>query len=290
MTALHQHPELPSSLQATRGGSGTFQPVVADHLEVRLAVTPGEVAEAQRLRYRVFFEEMGARPSRDVAAERRDFDDFDDVCDHLVVIDRGSGIERVVGTYRFLRREHAAAAGGFYSGGEFDLTPLMRHDGAIMELGRSCVEPSCRDRGTMQLLWRGIAEYVTAYRVDIMFGCGSLPGRDAEQHAATLSFLHHQHLAPPELRATALAERRVTLPLMPLETIDRRAVMMALPPLIKGYLRIGAVIGDGAVSDDQFNTTDICIIVKTDRITGRYTRHYDLAGRSKSADVDFGRP
>lgn len=280
MTAFQQHPELPSSLQSTRPGTGAFQPVVAGHLEVRLAATRQEIVEAQRLRYRVFFEEMGAHASAEVAAERRDFDRYDEICDHLIVADRSAGDARIVGTYRFLRREHAATAGGFYSGGEFDLAPLLAHDGAIMELGRSCVDGRCRDRGTMQLLWRGIAEYVTQHRVDIMFGCGSLPGVDVNRHATALSYLHHRRLAPPELRARALPERRASVPLIADSDFDSRAALTSLPPLIKGYLRIGGFVGDGAVIDHEFNTTDICIIVKTDRITGRYTRHYDLPGRS----------
>lgn len=280
MTAFQQHPELPSSQQSTLGGNGAFQPVVAGHLEVRLATSPTEIAEAQRLRYRVFFEEMGARASGQVSAERRDFDRYDDICDHLIVIDRSDGGARIVGTYRFLRREHAAAAGGFYSSGEFDLTPLMSHDGAIMELGRSYVDGTCRDRGTMQLLWRGIAEYVTLHRIDIMFGCGSLPGADGARHAAVLSYMHYRHLAPPELRASALPHRRANVALVPESALESRAALAGLPPLIKDYLRIGGFIGDGAVLDHEFNTTDVCIIVKTDRITGRYTRHYDLPGRT----------
>jgi putative hemolysin len=274
---------LDQSASVARALAAPFQPVSAGTQEVRLATTRAEILGAQALRYRVFYEEMGARAAPHIAAAKVDFDAFDDVCEHLIVVDRDGDDEKVVGTYRFLRREHAAAAGGFYSAGEYDITPLMNFPGAIMELGRSCVDAEYRDRSTMQLLWRGIAEYVMAHRVDIMFGCGSLPGADAHRHAAALSYLHHRHLAPPELRVTALEERRAKVPLIPVESLDARAALASLPPLIKGYLRAGGFIGDGAVIDNEFNTTDICIIVKTDLITGRYGRHYELGGHAKSA-------
>ena len=279
MTAYQQHLELPGSAPTTGSSGSGLRPVIAGNLEVRLAETAAEIESAQRLRYRVFFEEMGARATPEAAAEKRDVDPFDAHCDHLIVLDQSESAARVVGTYRFLRREHAAQSGGFYSSGEFDLGPLLAYPGAIMELGRSCVDTSRRDRGAMQLLWRGIAEYVTAHRIDVMFGCGSLPGADASRHAQALAYLHDRHLAPPELRASALPSRRVNTDLSSVAALDPRAALAGLPPLIKGYLRIGGFIGDGAVSDEQFNTTDVCIIVKTDRITGRYTRHYDLSGR-----------
>jgi putative hemolysin len=282
MTALHQHPELPSSINATSVGVAAFRPFSAGHLEVRLARSALDVLGAQRLRYRVFYEEMVATAAPAVARERRDFDRFDDICEHLVVVDRRGGDDRVVGTYRFLRREHAAEAGGFYSSAEYDIAPLLTSGCTLMELGRSCVDGSCRDRGTMQLLWRGIAEYVAAHRIDVMFGCGSLPGADAERHVAALSHLHHRHLAPAHLRATARPDRRANIPVLAPDSYDARAAVASLPPLIKGYFRIGGFVGDGAVVDAEFNTTDVFIIVKTELITGRYTRHYDLGGRPET--------
>ena len=166
---------------------------------------------------------------------------------------------------------------GDYTANEFDIGPLQRRSGAIMELGRSCVDISYRDRSTMQLLWRGIAEYVMAHRIEVMFGCGSLSGTDPNRHALALSYLYYNHLAPEDLRVKALPERYIEMRRVNPETIDARRALVALPPLLKGYLRAGAFIGDGAVIDKQFNTIDICVIVKTDLITGRYTRHYDLA-------------
>jgi len=256
----------------------SFKPVTAGRQVLRLAESEADIAAAQRLRYRVFYDELGAHPSAATAASRMDVDAFDGICEHLIVEDLSLPEDRrVVGTYRFMRREHAAVAGGFYTAGEFDIGALTRRRGAIMELGRSCVEIGYRDRNTMQLLWRGIADYVMAHQIEVMFGCGSLSGTDPDKHALALSYLYYNHLAPEDLRVKALPERHVEMRRVDPETIDARRALVALPPLLKGYLRAGAFIGDGAVIDAQFNTIDICVIVKTDLITGRYTRHYDLA-------------
>ncbi|MBI1778231.1 MAG: GNAT family N-acetyltransferase [Proteobacteria bacterium] len=256
-----------------------------DQFEVRLAENAGEVEAAQRLRYRVFYEEMAAQPRPEVAAERRDWDHFDSHCEHLVIIDRraGSPDGKVVGTYRLLRREAAAKLGGFYTETEFDIAPLLAYPGEILELGRSCVEVDYRTRAVMHHLWRGIAEYVLRNDIKLMFGCASLPGTDAAALAGALSYLHHYHLAPPALRARALEDRYVSMALLsPAEidpgteiaVFDDRAAVAALPPLIKGYLRVGGFVGDGAVIDHAFNTTDVCVIVATDRVTEKYFRHY----------------
>jgi putative hemolysin len=248
----------------------------ASDFELRLAESDDEVAAAQQLRFKVFYEEMAARPSPAMATARRDFDAFDSFCDHLLVIDHrlGSGAAGVVGTYRLLRRTAAARAGRFYSADEFDIAPLIAHPGEILELGRSCVGPDHRSRAVAQLLWRGIADYVLYHGITLMFGCASLPGIDPDQLAMPLSFLYYEHLAPPELRARALRHRFVDMRRLPPESMDNRIALERLPPLIKGYLRLGAFVGDGAVVDEQFCTTDVCIVVKTDWVTGRYYRHY----------------
>ncbi|MBX6321848.1 MAG: GNAT family N-acetyltransferase [Rhodospirillaceae bacterium] len=256
-------------------------------IELRLAETPAEVEAAQALRYRVFYDEMSARPTPEMAAVRRDFDSFDPFCDHLLVIDhkRGAGAAGVVGTYRLLRREMAARRGQFYSVDEYDIAPLLAHRGEILELGRSCIAAEYRTRSAMQLMWRGIADYVMFYDIGLMFGCASLPGTDVRRHALPLSYLYHNHLAPPELRPVALPHRRVEMRMLEPGAIDARAALAALPPLIKGYLRLGGFVGDGAVIDEQFNTTDVSIVVKTDWVTGRYYRHYT---REQAARAEAG--
>ncbi len=247
------------------------------NLGVRIAETAEEVDAAQALRFRVFYEEMGAHPDAETLASARDRDAFDAVADHLLVIDHdlGEGPASVVGTYRLIRREAARAVGGFYSAAEYDIAPLIALPGPILELGRSCVDANHRTRGTLQLLWRGIAAYVFRHRIDVMFGCASLPGTDLDALAPALTYLHAHHLAPPALRPRALPERYVPMDRLPPAGLDIRTVLNELPPLIKGYLRLGGFVGDGAVLDPQFNTTDVCIVVKTELITDKYSKHYE---------------
>ncbi len=254
-----------------------FEPVAAGGLEGRLARTAHEVAAAQALRYRVFYDEMSAVPSSGVAEARRDFDRFDEFCDHLLVIDPGRGDlpGGVVATYRLLRSSVAARHEGFYSSSEFDVGPVVGHAGETLELGRSCVDSEYRTRSAMQLLWQSIAQYVFRYDIEIMFGCASMPGTEPASLALPLSYLHHFHLAPERMRPSALPERRVEMRMLEADAIDRRQALAALPPLIKGYLRLGGFVGDGAVVDHAFNTTDISIVVKTDLVTRKYYRHYE---------------
>jgi len=254
----------------------------AANLEVRLAESAAEVHAAQMLRYRVFYEEMLARPTPEMAAQRRDYDMFDQLCDHLLVIDHnvGSGAGGVVGTYRLIRRAAAARVGSFYSSDEYDISRIEEYPGEVLELGRSCVDPAYRSRGTMQLLWRGIAAYAAHYDIKLMFGCASLPGTDPKALALPLSYLYYHHLAPPALRPVALPHRYVEMAMMDEHEIDPRRGINEVPPLVKGYLRLGGFVGEGAVVDHQFNTTDVSIVVKTDLITDKYLRHYERRGSS----------
>ncbi len=248
-------------------------------LEARLAETAADLDAAQALRYRVFYDEMGAEPSGAMARARRDFDDVDAYCDHLLVIDHARG-EKVIGTYRLLRRSVARRHGGFYSAAEYDLGALERHPGEVMELGRSCVDADARNRPTMQLLWRAIAAYVFGHRVPLMFGCASLPGTELDTLAVPLSYLHHHHLAPPDLRPRALPGRFIDMRRLEPGEFDAARARAELPPLLKGYLRLGGVVGDGAVIDRPFNTTDVCVLVQTDLVTEKYYRHYERQVRA----------
>ena len=269
------------AMDGTNKPKGPPPPIFSGGMEARISCSEADIDAAQALRYRVFFEEMSAIPSPEVRTRKRDFDDFDSLCDHLLVIDHAKnefeGV--VVGTYRLLRRSKVPAKVGFYSAGEYDLSCLDAYPGEIMELGRSCVDAEHRTRPTMQLLWRAIAAYVFHYDVELMFGCASVSGTDPADMALVLSYLYHYHLAPRELRVTALAERYVDMCLLNKIAIDPRHAVADLPPLIKGYLRLGGFVGDGAVVDHDFNTTDVSIIVKTDLITEKYFRHYERERR-----------
>jgi len=248
----------------------------AGSLQVRLAETWDEVDAALALRYRIFFEEMKANATPGIVLKQRDVDEFDPYCDHLLVIDNalGAGPESVVGTYRMLRRRGAAKVGRFYSSSEYDVQPIINHPGDILEMGRSCIDSRHRTRAAMQLLWRGVTAYVLANRIDILFGCASLHGTDPSTMALPLSYLYHNHLAPEGLRPVALPARHVGMNLMPKEAIDAKAAMRDLPPMIKGYLRLGGVVGDGAVVDHDFNTVDVLVYVDMLKVSEKYMRHY----------------
>lgn len=255
----------------------------AGTLEVRLAADETEVDAAQALRYRVFYDERGARPDVDTLARRRDFDSFDPICDHLLVLDHARGDsahDDVVGTYRLLRRSVAEREGQpFYTADEYEIGPVLEQPGQILELGRSCVDARYRTMPVMKKLWGGIAAYVFEHGIHLMFGCASLPGNDPDELALPLSYLYHRHLAPESLRPRAIPGRYTDMARMDAADIDDKAALTLLPPLIKGYLRLGGMVGDGAVIDPQFNTTDVCIVLKTDLMTEKYYRHYERSAR-----------
>lgn len=243
-------------------------------LEVRLAEDETQIQASQRLRYQVFYEEMRARPTVEMAAAKLDFDRFDAICDHMLVIDHAApDKDAVVGTYRCLRQEVAEAHQGFYTQGEYDLQELINRLGPetkFLELGRSCVHADYRTKPMIELLWLGIMSYVNFYDLDVMVGCASLPGTDPDALALPLSYLHHNFLAPETWRARALSHRFVAMDRIAKDRIDTREAFRLLPPLIKGYLRAGCYIGDGAVIDDQFNTVDVMIILPVSVISDRY--------------------
>lgn len=247
----------------------------AGNLEVFIASRPEEIRASQDLRYRVFFEEMGAVPTGDIKAQLRDFDQYDDICDHLLVVEHAEGGgATVVGTYRLLRTEAMKKVGHFYSETEFNISPIKQYNGNILEVGRSCVDKNFRNRAVMQLLWRGIGAYVAKFEIALMFGCASFHGTDPQAHAMALSYLHHYHLAPENLCPSALPERFINMNLMPKEAVDTKQSFTALPALIKGYLRLSGYIGLGAVIDPEYNTTDVSIVVKTDLVTEKYAQRY----------------
>ena len=254
-----------------------FEEIRAGNLGVRIANREAEIIASQRLRYKVFVEEMGASPDETARATGLDADLFDTVADHLLVLDhnKGEGEESVVGSYRLIRRAGAAQVGRFYSADEYDISCMENFPGEVLELGRSCVAVDYRNRGSMQLLWEGIAAYVSHYRIEVMFGCASLPGIDLDANAAQLSYLYHNHLAPEQIRPVALPSRYVPMDRLPRDAYDAKRALLDLPPLIKGYLRLGGFVGDGAVLDVPFNTTDVSIVVKTDLITSKYSKHYE---------------
>lgn len=255
---------------------------VTGALEVRLAETEAEIEQAQRLRYSVFYQEMSAIPSPAMREAGRDFDHFDEVCDHLLVVDRSihddDGQPLVVGTYRLMREDYAAKSGGFYTATEYDIGAMlngMPKGTRYLELGRSCVLKDYRTRAsTMQLLWRGLMAYCARFSLDVMFGCASFQGTSVDALAVPLSYLHHFHAMPPELRVKARPELYVSMNLIDKDAIDPKETLRALPPLVKGYVRAGCTIGDGAVIDHQFGTTDVFIFLPLANMDSRYKSRF----------------
>jgi putative hemolysin len=246
-------------------------------LEVRLARSGEEVKQAQRLRYRVFYEEMSAVANVRAMFSGRDRDTYDRICDHLLVLDHSAGGEpEIVGTYRLLRQAVAARRKGFYSAGEFDLAPLLaRHpDRVFLELGRSCVLKPYRTKRTVELLWHGIWSYVRQHNIDVMIGCASLEGTDPRRLAPQLGLLRRAAPTPEEWRVKALPGRGVNIEQLADPGGNDMSALRELPPLIKGYLRLGGYICEDAVIDWQFGTTDVFIVLPVERINTRYINYY----------------
>ncbi|KAB2856749.1 MAG: GNAT family N-acetyltransferase [Sphingopyxis terrae] len=260
-------------------------------LEVRLAAGKKDVRKAQRLRFKVFFRKGGAVADAKAAITRRDADRFDKFCDHLIVVDHaarnrfGKIKPKVVGAYRLLRSDVAEQKGGFYSAGEYDIQPLLaRHkDKRFLELGRSCVLEQYRGKRTIELLWRGILAYVRYHRIDALIGCASLEGANPLAHAAALSFLAHHAAAAEQWRVSARRELHVPMAMLAEEAVDARKALNALPPLIKGYLRVGAKFGDGAVVDRKFNTTDVFVVMPVAEMDVRYLDYFGGVAEERHA-------
>ncbi len=241
-----------------------------DGFHLSLAETEEDLHAAQRLRYDVFVTELGAGGAGVDHTAQIEADAFDAHSDHMILRESDSGAP--VAVYRLMRAAQARRAGGFYSEAEYDLGPLKRSGRDLLELGRSCVRPDYRGGIALFHMWSGLAQYVDLHGCEILFGVASLKGTDVSTLAEPLSLLHHRHLAPPDLRARSRPYQ--TMDLIDPTGLDRRAAMVALPPLIKAYLRLGGVVGDGAFVDHAFNCTDVCMIMDTAALNARQARYY----------------
>lgn len=259
--------------------STKIKPVIEESaLEVRLARSALDLQGAQRLRYRIFIEELGA-PGGPLVDHvlRLERDALDPHFDHLVLVDRRRDpemLDHVIGVYRLLPCERAQALGRFYCDSEYDLTPLRTMGRKLVELGRSCVAREHRRGPAMMMLWKGLADYVLSRDIEILFGVASFHGADAARHARALSYLHHFHLAPEPMRVRALPEHFYAMDRIAPDAIDARAALAEVPPLIRAYLRLGGYVGEGAYIDHEFNTTDVCLIMDTSAMSDRYLDYY----------------
>lgn len=248
----------------------------AGEFSIKLATTPEEIVAAQKLRYRVFVEELGARVDPECTRIGAEVDEFDEYFDHLILQDKSlpQG-DDVIGVYRLLRSDVAAKGPGFYSAAEFQLDKIVKSGRKSVELGRSCVDKRYRNGIAMHFLWKGLADYVAAHGIELLFGVASFLGTDRQAIAQALSYLHHNHLAPNDLRVAAQGHNAVGMDIVPASEIDRRAALMQIPPLIKSYLRLGGTVGSGAYIDQGFNTIDVCLIMDTARMSQKYKDFYE---------------
>lgn len=249
----------------------------------RLASSSEELRAAQRVRYQVFVEELGSDGADVDHDNRLEKDKFDPYFDHLLLIDENAGPDvlcGVVGVYRLLREDQAESIGQFYSEDEYDLSVLKNSGRKLLELGRSCLLPKYRGGTAMYHLWNGLADYVLKNHIEVLFGVASFHGVDPEQFARPLSLLHHRHLAPKDLCVKAKEDAYQSMDLIGKDELDAKAAMLETPALIKAYLRLGGFVGDGAFIDHAFNTTDVCLILDTERMNARQRQIYEKSGRA----------
>lgn len=245
--------------------------------EVRVAKGAADLRAAQRLRYEVFVAELGGDGPLVDHAERLERDRFDPYCAHVILIDRARDAapeDQVVGVYRVMTEDGAAQAGQFYCADEYDLAPLLSSGRRVLELGRSCLHKDYRGGAAIYHLWNGLARFTLERRIEVLFGVASFHGTDVTALAGPLANLHHRYLAPPDLRVRTQPAHYQSLDLMPANKVDRVRAMRETPALIKGYLRLGGFVGDGAFVDHAFNTVDICLVLDTARMNPRQRAIY----------------
>ena len=243
----------------------------------KFARSPDEFQAAQKLRYQIFVKELGGGGALVDHKNELERDEFDPFFDHLLLYDQvrePPTANRLVGVYRILSSDKAAKLGRFYSEGEYDLSALKGTGRKLLELGRSCLHPEYRGGSAMYHLWKALSQYVFEQKIEVLFGVASFHGTDTETLQEPLSLLHHYHLAPEELRAVAKQPHYQKMNLIDERAINRKRAMIAVPALIKAYLRLGGVVGEGAYVDHAFNTTDVCLILDTRRLNSRQKQIY----------------
>ena len=256
----------------------TFPKIELKDFVVKLVDTKAELKKAQALRYSVFYKEKKAKPTFAKKIRRLDYDKVDKFADHLIVIDKKRKCikNNIVGTYRLIRGDLASHFGGFYSSSEFDLTNILNsyNDTQILELGRSCVHKDYRNGTTMNLLWKGIAEYIKLYDINILLGCASFPGTDIKKFSKELSYLRSNFSLPDEISVQSLVNNNY--PIYNKNSINESNLrtFAKLPPLIKGYLRVGGRVSGNFFVDYDFNTIDLCVVVKTGDIEKKYKNKF----------------
>ena len=250
-----------------------FNPIIFKNFTVKIAQSNFEIKKAQHLRYQIFF-----KNNKDINKPinnlfKRDFDFYDKISDHIIIIDNNiNNNENVVGTYRLLRGNFAKIYKGFYTEQEFDITNLKKHfsNSNMLELGRSCVHADYRSGIILKLLWQGISNYINDYKIKILFGCASFHGTDPKKFRNEFNLLRKNFCLNDDFNVKSLQKNPIHFQTLQ----DEKIVFKNLPPLIKGYLRAGGMMSKDYFIDKEFNTIDFCVVVFTDQIIDRYKNKF----------------
>ena len=250
-----------------------FEPIIFKNFTIKIAESNFEIKKAQSLRYKIFFKEKKIKKKSFKFLLQRDYDFYDKISDHLIIIDNNREIrDNVIGTYRLLRGNCAKLYRGFYTEQEFDISNLKKNFSSkdILELGRSCVHPQYRSGIILKLLWQGISNYIKMYKIKILMGCASFHGTNPSKFKDEFSLLYESYRLPEDYDVKSLQSNEISFN----KNINHSTILNKLPPLIKGYLRAGGMVSENFYIDREFETIDYCVIMLTEKIVSRYQNKF----------------
>ena len=250
-----------------------FEPIIFKNFTIKIAESNFEIKKAQSLRYKIFFKEKKIKKKSFKFLLQRDYDFYDKISDHLIIIDNNREIrDNVIGTYRLLRGNCAKLYRGFYTEQEFDISNLKKNFSSkdILELGRSCVHPQYRSGIILKLLWQGISNYIKMYKIKILMGCASFHGTNPSKFKDEFSLLYESYRLPEDYDVKSLQSNEISFN----KNINHSTTLNKLPPLIKGYLRAGGMVSENFYIDTEFETIDYCVIMLTEKIVSRYQNKF----------------
>tara|TARA_B100001741_G_scaffold40920_1_gene29205 strand:- start:3136 stop:4011 length:876 start_codon:yes stop_codon:yes gene_type:complete len=250
-----------------------FEPIIFKNFTIKIAESNFEIKKAQSLRYKIFFKEKKIKKKSFKLLLQRDYDFYDKISDHLIIIDNNREIrDNVIGTYRLLRGNCAKLYRGFYTEQEFDISNLKKNFSSkdILELGRSCVHPQYRSGIILKLLWQGISNYIKMYKIKILMGCASFHGTNPSKFKDEFSLLYESYRLPEDYDVKSLQSNEISFN----KNINHLTTFNKLPPLIKGYLRAGGMVSENFYIDTEFETIDYCVIMLTEKIVSRYQNKF----------------
>ena len=250
-----------------------FEPIIFKNFTIKIAESNFEIKKAQSLRYKIFFKEKKIKKKSFKFLLQRDYDFYDKISDHLIIIDNNREIrDNVIGTYRLLRGNCAKLYRGFYTEQEFDISNLKKNFSSkdILELGRSCIHPQYRSGIILKLLWQGISNYIKMYKIKILMGCASFHGTNPSKFKDEFSLLYESYRLPEDYDVKSLQSNEISFN----KNINHSTTLNKLPPLIKGYLRAGGMVSENFYIDKEFETIDYCVIMLTEKIVSRYQNKF----------------